>query len=121
MSVNLDSLDEDLRKRIQNLKSLQNNLEFIVSQRIQMESNQGETELAIEELEKVEPEEVVYKSIGGIMVKSNKDKLLAEKKSQNTSLEMRIKTLKQKEERTRSQIKQLSQSLQSDLQQQQAA
>ena len=53
------------------------------------------------------------------MVKSDRDKLLAEKKNQKTSLEMRIKTLKQKEERARGQIETTSKSIQTDLQNQQ--
>jgi prefoldin beta subunit len=80
-----------------------------------METKVREAELAIEELEKTDPSQQIYKSIGGIMVKSNKEKLLPEKKSEKKSLDMKIKTLKQKEERTRNQIQQLSQTLQQEL------
>ncbi|TFF85458.1 MAG: prefoldin subunit beta [Promethearchaeota archaeon] len=120
MTINPNQLDEELRQKLMDLQNLQNNLEFIVNQRIQLESQLKETELAIEELEKTSPEETVYKSIGGIMVKSNKDKLLSEKKNDKATAEMRVKTLKQKEERTRNQLQQLSQTLQSELQQKQS-
>jgi len=82
-----------------------------------LESNLRETEVAVEELEKIDPETPVYKSIGGILVKSEKNKLLDEKKSLKVTLEMRIKTLKQKEERTRQSLQSLQKSLQADLQQ----
>lgn len=120
MTINPNQINEELRQKLTNLQNLQNNLEFIVNQRIQLESQLKETELAIEELEKTDPEETVYKSIGGIMVKSSKDKLLSEKKNDKTTSEMRVKTLKQKEERTRNQLEKLSQTLQSELQQQSA-
>ncbi|TXT62126.1 MAG: Prefoldin subunit beta [Promethearchaeota archaeon] len=118
MAINFENLPDDLKKKIQQFSQMQQNLEYIINQRIQMETRLRETELAVEELEKTEPNEVIYKSIGGIMVKSDRDKLLAEKKSQKTSLDMRIKTLKQKEERARGQIETTSKAIQADLQNQ---
>ncbi len=115
MSINLDSLDEETRNKIINLQNLQRSLEFIMNQKLQMESSLRETELTIEELDKSSPETVVYKSIGGIMVKSERDKLLDEKKSLKVTLEMRMKTLAQKEERVKSQVNTMRNSLQKDL------
>ncbi|MBD3254792.1 MAG: hypothetical protein GF383_06850, partial [Candidatus Lokiarchaeota archaeon] len=62
----------------------------------------------------------VYKSIGGIMVKSEKDKLLEEKKSLKVTLEMRTKTINQKLDRTKTQLENIRKSIQSDLQNQRA-
>ncbi|MFX1308940.1 MAG: prefoldin subunit, partial [Promethearchaeota archaeon] len=75
-----------------------------------------ETELAIEELEKINPDDTVYKAIGGILVKSEKNKLLDDKKSLKVTLEMRLKTLKQKEDRVKNQIETVRKSLQADFQ-----
>jgi len=116
MSIDLNSLDEEQKKKIINLNNLQQTFEFITTQKLQIESTIRETELAIEELEKINPEETVYKAIGGILIKSNKNKLLDEKKSLKVTLEMRLKTLKSKEERTRSNIEALRKSLQADFQ-----
>ncbi len=120
MTINFDKLDDDLKNKIQQFQQIQTNLEYIINQRLQLETRLRETELAVEELEKTGSDEIIYKSIGGIMVKSERDKLLAEKKSQKTSLEMKIKTLKSKEERARGQIENVSKSIQSDLQQKQS-
>jgi len=116
MTINLDSLSEEQKKKILNLNNLQQSFEFITSQRLQVESTLSETELAIEELEKINPEDIVYKAIGGILVKSEKNKLLDEKKSLKVTLEMRLKTLKQKEERVKNQIETMRKSLQADFQ-----
>ncbi len=116
MTINLDSLSEEQKKKILNLNNLQQSFEFITSQRLQVESTLSETELAIEELEKINPEDTVYKAIGGILVKSEKNKLLDEKKSLKVTLEMRLKTLKQKEERVKNQIETMRKSLQADFQ-----
>ncbi|MFX0020895.1 MAG: prefoldin subunit beta [Candidatus Hermodarchaeota archaeon] len=114
--INLDNLTEEQKKKILELNNLQQSFEFITSQRIQFESSQRETESAIEELEKIQPEDAVYKTIGGILVKSDRNKLLDEKKSLKISLEMRLKTLKQKEERVKTQIETMRKSLQADFQ-----
>ena len=116
MTINLDNLNEEQRQKLLNFNNLQQSFEFITSQRLQIESTLRETELAIEELEKINPDDTVYKAIGGIFVKSEKNKLLDEKKSLKVTLEMRLKTLKQKEERVKAQIETMRKSIQADFQ-----
>lgn len=114
--INLDSLNEEQKKKLLSLNNLQQSFEFITTQRLQIESTLRETELAIEELEKINPDDTVYKAIGGILVKSEKNKLLDDKKSLKVTLEMRLKTLKQKEDRVKNQIETVRKSLQADFQ-----
>ena len=114
MTINLDNLNEEQKKKLLNLNNLQQSFEFITSQRLQFETTLRDTELAIEELEKIDNEDTVYKAIGGILVKSEKNRLLDEKKSLKVTLEMRLKTLKQKEERVKSQIETMRKSIQAD-------
>ncbi len=117
MGLNLDNMDEELKNKIMSLQNLQRTLEFLSQQNVQIQSSLRETEVAIEELEKADPAAVVYKSIGGIMVKSEVPKLLDEKKSLKVTLEMREKTLQQKIDRSKGQIETMSKSLQAELQQ----
>ncbi len=114
--INLDNLSDDLKKKIQNLQNLQQSFEFLTNQKLQYESQKLDTQKAIEELEKVGADDSVYKSIGGILVKSNKDRLLDEKKSLNVTLEMRLKTLNQKIDRTKTELETLSKSVQTEIQ-----
>ncbi len=116
MTINLDNLNEEQKQKLLNFNNLQQSFEFLASQRLQVESTLRETELAIEELEKINQDDTVYKAIGGILVKSEKNKLLDEKKSLKVTLEMRLKTLKQKEERVKTQIETMRKSLQADFQ-----
>ena len=118
MSINLENLPEELRKKIINLQNLQQSLEFITSQKLQLESSLRETEIAIEQLDKANPDDMVYKSIGGILVKSEKNKLLDEKKSLRATIEMRIKTLQSKEQRTKSTLEAQRKALEAELQKQ---
>ncbi len=116
MGTNLDNLPEDVKKKIMDLQNLQIQLQNLRNTHDFLENQRRETDLAIEELEKVGPDAVVYKSIGGIMVKSERDKLLDEKKSLKVSTEMRLKTVKQKEERSIQTLENMRNSLQADLQ-----
>lgn len=120
MTINLDNLDEETKKKIINLQNLQQNLEFITQQKLQMETALNETISAIDILEKANPDDTVYKSIGGILVKSERNKLLDEKRSLRATLEMRIKTLQGKEQRTKSTLETQRKAVQSDLQRQNA-
>lgn len=116
MTINYDQLDEETKKKIQNLSALSQSLEFLTQQKIQLEATLRETELAIESLTEATPDTVVYKNIGGIMVKSTRDKLIEDKKSLKITLEMRLKTVQQKLERTKGSLESLQKSLQADLQ-----
>jgi len=114
--INLDNLTEEQKKKIYEFNNLRQSYELINTQIMQTESSQRDTDLAIAELEKIQPEDTVYKTIGGIFVKSDRNKLLDEKKSTKISLEMRLKTLKQKEERVKNKLETMSKSLQADFQ-----
>ena len=116
MGMNLDNLPEDLRKKIIELQNLQVQLQNFRNTHEFLESQNRDTELCIQELEKADQDTTVYKSIGGILVKSTRDRLLDEKKSLKVSTEMRLKTIKQKEERSLQTIEQMRKSLQADLQ-----
>lgn len=108
-------MDEETKNKLQNLSALSQSLEILTQQKLQIDSSIRETELAIEELEKASTDTTVYKNVGGIMVKSNRDKLLDEKKSQKITLEMRSKTIAQKTERTKKSFESLQKSLQNEL------
>ena len=116
MTINFDNLPEETKKKIKDLTALSQNIEFLTQQKIQIDTSLRETELAIEELTKATPDTTVYKSIGGILVKTDRTKLLEEKKSLKVTLEMRSKTLEQKTERTRKNFESMQKSLQAELQ-----
>ena len=118
LTINLDQLDEETKKKFQNLTQVGQTLELLTQQKMQIDSSIRETELALGELEKASPDTVVYKQIGGIMVRSERDKLLAEKTSNKETLNMRSTTLAQKIERTKSAFESLQADLQAELQNQ---
>ncbi|MCK4280510.1 MAG: prefoldin subunit [Candidatus Lokiarchaeota archaeon] len=114
MSIPYENLSDDLKNKLQNYNNLVRTLEFLTQQRFELERGLRDAELAIGELDKTESDKEVYKSIGGIMVKSERDRLLDEKKSQKASIELKLKTITQREERTKTQLETLRIALEKD-------
>jgi len=114
MSIPYENLSDDLKNKLQNYNNLVRTLEFLTQQRFELERGLRDIELAIGELDKTESDKEVYKSIGGIMVKSERDRLLDEKKSQKASIELKLKTITQREKRTKTQLETLKIALEKD-------
>lgn len=114
MSIPYENLSDDLKNKLQNYNNLVRTIEFLTQQRFELERGLRDAELAIGELDKTDSSKEVYKSIGGIMVKSERDRLLDEKKSQKASIELKLKTITQREERTKTQLETLRIALEKD-------
>ena len=104
-------VQEDLLR----FQQLQQTLQAVVSQKQQLEMDMSETDRALSELEKVTGESPVYKSVGSILVKADKEALLTELKEKKELLNTRVTVLARQEERTRERIKDLQQKLQEKL------
>lgn len=86
-----------------------------MSQKQQLEIEVSETDKAILELDKVTDQVPVYKSVGSLLVRSDRQSLLAELKERKELLGTRITVLGRQEERTRERIKELQDKLQEKL------
>jgi len=104
-------VQEDLAR----LQQLQQTLQAVVAQKQQLEIEMTETDRAMSELEKITSENPVYKSVGSILVRAEKDSLLTELKEKKELLNTRVTVLGRQEERTRERIKDLQQKLQERL------
>ena len=76
----------------------------------------NETDKAITELEKSTDETPVYKSVGSILVKANRQTLLVELKERKELLTTRVTVLGKQEDRTRERLKEVQEKLQERLQ-----
>ena len=75
-----------------------------------------ETDRAVSELEKLTDDAPVYKSIGSILVKAERQGLLTELKERKELLNTRVTVLGRQEDRTKERIKELQEKLQERLQ-----
>jgi len=108
-------LPPQVQEELVRLQQLQQTLQAVVAQKQQLEIEMNETDRALSELEKVTGENPVYKSVGSILVKADKEGLLAELKEKKELLNTRVTVLGRQEERTRERIKDIQQKLQEKL------
>jgi prefoldin beta subunit len=108
-------LPPQVQEELLRLQQLQQTLQAVVSQKQQLEMDMTETDRALAELEKVTGETPVYKSVGSILVKADREALLSELKERKELLNTRVTVLGRQEERTRERIKDIQQKLQDRL------
>ena len=115
MSEELSKLPPQVQQRLLRLQQLQQTLQTVLTQKQQLELELTEVEQALGELEKLTDVAVIYKSIGSLLVKSERVKVTSELTERKDLLKMRIDVLGKQEERLRSQVKDLQTKLQQDL------
>ena len=94
-----------LQEQVARLQQLQQNLQSILLQKQHLESEQLETERALEVLKKASDDETVYKSAGSILIKSTKASLILELEEKKELANTRITVLTKQETRVKENLK----------------
>jgi len=94
------------------LQQLQAQLQALQGQKIQLENMLKDTDDALEELNKTKDDEIVYKSVGEILVKSTKDDAMKELTEKKETMNIRKQTLDRQEERLQKRLTQLQEQIQ---------
>jgi len=115
MSEDISRLPPQVQQRLLRLQQLQQTLQTVLTQKQHLELELNEVEQALSELEKLTDTAVIYKSIGSLLVKSEKANVTTELTERKDLLKTRIDILGKQEERLRSQVKDLQTKLQQDL------
>ncbi|MGQ9542852.1 MAG: prefoldin subunit beta [Candidatus Bathyarchaeia archaeon] len=110
-----EELPPQLREQLVRLQQLQQTLQAVVSQKQQLELEKAEIEKAISEIEKSSDDTPIYKNLGSILIRCDKQKLLNELKERSELTDTRVTVLGKQEERTRTRLKELQQRLQERL------
>jgi prefoldin beta subunit len=108
-------LPPQIQEQLLRLQQLQQTLQAVAGQKQQLEIEASETEKALAELEKLSDETPVYKSVGNLLLKSERQALLKELKERKELLGTRITVLGRQEERTKERLKELQEKLQERL------
>ncbi len=106
------TLPTQLQEQLLRLQQLQQTLQVIVSQRQQLEAESSEIDRALKELEKASEDTLVYKSVGTLLVKSEKKKLNDELTEQKELTTTRITVLTKQQQRAEERLKELQQIIQ---------
>ncbi|MFP4051068.1 MAG: prefoldin subunit beta [Thermoplasmata archaeon] len=108
MAMNQQGLQEEIAKAQQ----LQQQLQMIMSQKQQLEVKSKDLERALDEVNRLEDETPVYKEVGEILVQvEDKEELISELEDDKESTDVRLKSLKGKEEKLRDQFKEIQEKL----------
>ena len=115
MSDEISKLPPVVQERLLRLQQLQQTLQATLAQKQQIELELNETDSALEEMQKTTDETPIYKSIGSLLIKTEKTKITTELTERKELLNTRITVLSKQEERLRIQLKDLQTKLQQDL------
>ena len=115
MSDEISKLPPQVQERLLRLQQVQQSLQSVLTQKQQLELELAETDQALSELAKLDENATIYKSIGSLLVKAEKDKVTAELTERKELLNTRITVMGKQEERLRTQAKDLQARLQKDL------
>ena len=94
-----------VQEQLARLQQTQQNLQSIMMQKQQLESEKLETEKALEGLKKASDDESVFKHAGTIMIKSNKKDLIDELEEQIELAKTKASLLVKQEERLKTALK----------------
>ncbi len=97
------------------LQQLRAQLEALARQKMQVEAMLRDAENALEELDKVTEDALLYKNVGDLMIKADREEVKAELAEKKETYSLRQKTLERQEERGQSRFQQLQQQLQETL------
>ena len=88
-----------LQEQLVKMQQSQQNLQLISSQKQQLQFEELETEKALEELKKASENDTVYKHAGSILIKSNKNDLIADLEERKELAKTRVTVLLKQETR----------------------
>jgi len=94
-----------VQEHLARLQQTQQNYQSIMMQKQQLESEEHETEKALEELKKQSDDESVFKHAGTIMIKSNKKDLIDELEEHVELAKTKASLLVKQEERLKTTLK----------------
>ncbi|MCD6456370.1 MAG: prefoldin subunit beta [Methanophagales archaeon] len=97
------------------LQQLKVQIEAVGRQKMQVDALLKDAENALEELEKLDEQSVIYRAVGELLIKSEREAVKADLSEKKETYDLRSKTLERQEERVQKKYQQLQQQLQEAL------
>ena len=88
-------LDKETQEKIQELQSFEQNLQGLLMQKQAFQMEETETDNALKEISQSKDD--IYKLVGNIMVKTNKEKIEGELKKKQELIKLRLKSIETQE------------------------
>ncbi|MDD5473594.1 MAG: prefoldin subunit beta [Candidatus Methanoperedens sp.] len=104
-------LPPQIQNQLAQLQQIQQQAQSLAVQKNQVEVTLKETELALSELEKLDADAVVYRAIGDLLIRTERDKTKESLVEKKDTLSLRAQTLVRQEERIQKRFQQLQEQL----------
>ena len=111
----LSKLPPNVQERLLRLQQLQQTLQSIMQQKQQVDMEKNEVEQTLAELAKTADDATIYNSVGSLLVKTDKAKVVDDLTERKCLLETRSTVINRQEERIKAQVKESQTKLQEDL------
>jgi prefoldin beta subunit len=115
MAMRFEDLPAQVQNQLKQLQQYQQQLELFVQQRLQLDARLREIANALDELEKVDDDTLVYKNIGMLIIKADKTTLHKDLKEDRESTELRKKSMEKQEQKLKEKVEELQQKIQDSL------
>ena len=102
-----------VQHQLAQLQQVQQQAQALATQKAQVTSALNEAEMALEELSKLEDDAVIYKNVGQLLIKGERDSVATELTENKETMELRARTLERQEERIHKRFQQLQEQLRS--------
>lgn len=108
----MNEISPKIQNMIAQFQQLQQQLQAVLTQKLQMEAQLKEIERTLEELGKVPDETPIYKNVGSLLIKApDKGGVVKELEESKETLEIRVKTLDRQEKQMRERYQNLQEQI----------
>ncbi len=113
----MQNIPPQVQAMLGQLESYQAQLQLVIQQKQKVQADLNETKRALEEIKNLPEDAVIYKSVGSLIVKTEKDAAVRELSEKAETLEVRLNALERQEKKLNDKIKELTAQIQNSLRQ----
>ncbi|WP_297498989.1 prefoldin subunit beta [Thermococcus sp.] len=111
----MQNIPSQVQSMLAQLESYQQQLQLVIQQKGKVQAELTEAKKALEEIEKLPEDAVIYKTVGTLIVKTTKEKTLGELREKVETLEVRLNALERQEKKLNEKLRELTAKIQASL------
>ena len=108
-------LPPQMQNQLAQLQQVQQQAQSLAMQKNQMESIKKESEMALEELNELPADAVIYRAVGELQIKAEKEETVTKLEEKIETLSLRLQSIARQEERISKRFTQLQEQLQQSM------
>lgn len=117
MAIDPSQLPPEAREKVEKLGQVQEQVQSLAQRKQELERESQEKDKALDELENIEKDHPIYKSVGAVMMRrENPEEVRQELKDRLENLDLKIKQIERKEEKMKKKLEDLRAKVQDAIQ-----